>query len=80
MSTASAEVLIVGAGPTGLTLATALANRGIQTAVINAGCAVSGKCFRKSVRKLRKAWNSLIHLTRQRRRLPLPVSRSLRES
>lgn len=35
MGTASTDVLIVGAGPTGLTLATALAIRGIQTTVID---------------------------------------------
>ena len=35
MSTASTDVLIVGAGPTGLTLATALAVRGIETTVVD---------------------------------------------
>lgn len=35
MPRASTDVLIVGAGPTGLTLATALATRGIQTTVID---------------------------------------------
>lgn len=35
MGTASADVLIVGAGPTGLTLAAALATRGIQTTVVD---------------------------------------------
>lgn len=35
MVTDSTDVLIVGAGPTGLTLATALATRGIQTTVVD---------------------------------------------
>src|SRR5262249_15079932 len=35
MRTTTTEVLIIGAGPTGLTLATALAARGIQTTVVD---------------------------------------------
>src|SRR5215475_2373704 len=35
MRTKNIEVLIVGAGPTGLTLATALAARGIRTTVVD---------------------------------------------
>ncbi len=35
MDTANTDVLIVGAGPTGLTLATALAIRGIETTVVD---------------------------------------------
>ena len=35
MCTNTADVLIVGAGPTGLTLATALAVRGIQATVVD---------------------------------------------
>jgi len=35
MPTARTDVLIVGAGPTGLTLATALTIRGIQTTVVD---------------------------------------------
>ena len=35
MRTGTTDVLIVGAGPTGLTLATALATRGIPTTVVD---------------------------------------------
>ena len=35
MSTRTTDVLIVGAGPTGLTLAAALATHGIQTTVVD---------------------------------------------
>jgi len=75
MTNAESDVLVVGAGPTGLTLACALAQRGIRVRIVDAGNGPAtgsrGKGLQPRTLELFDDLRTMIVCTNNHRRGPL---------